>query len=182
MQAMQAIRERAAGVRLVIFDVDGVLTDGSLYLGDAGQEYKAFNARDGHGMVMLRETGVQLAVISGRHSAAVSTRMEGLGIAHVYQGRRDKVPAYEELTHMLDLPDQAVSYVGDDVVDLPIMRRVGLAIAVGDAHPLVCRHAHWRTAAGGGRGAAREVCELIMDAQGTLERFMASYEHATPCR
>ncbi|HYN77771.1 MAG TPA: 3-deoxy-manno-octulosonate-8-phosphatase KdsC [Lamprocystis sp. (in: g-proteobacteria)] len=175
---MQDIHERAARVRLVIFDVDGVLTDGSLFLGDDGQEYKAFNARDGHGMVMLRETGVQLAVISGRSSGAVSTRMEGLGIRHVFQGRADKVPAYMELMQTLGLPDAAVAYVGDDVVDLPIMRRVGLAIAVGDAHPLVSRHAHWQTRAPGGRGAAREVCELIMDAQGTLAPIIERYAPA----
>ena len=175
---MQDIRERAARVRLVIFDVDGVLTDGSLFLGDDGQEYKAFNARDGHGMVMLRESGVQLAVISGRSSGAVSTRMEGLGIRHVFQGRADKMPAYEELTRSLGVPDEAVAYVGDDVVDLPIMRRVGLAIAVGDAHPRVLQHAHWRTQAPGGRGAAREVSELIMDAQGSLEPIIARYEQA----
>ena len=175
---MQDVRERAARVRLVIFDVDGVLTDGRLFLGDDGQEYKAFNARDGHGMVMLQETGVHLAVISGRSSGAVSTRMEGLGIIHVFQGRADKIPAYEELTQTLGLPDEAVAYVGDDLVDLPIMRRVGLAIAVSDAHPRVHQHAHWRSQAAGGQGAAREVCELIMDAQGTLDPIIARYEQA----
>jgi 3-deoxy-D-manno-octulosonate 8-phosphate phosphatase (KDO 8-P phosphatase) len=151
------------------------LTDGSLYLGDHGQEYKAFNARDGHGMVMLQETGVQLAVISGRSSSVVRIRMEGLGVAHVYQGRTDKVPAYEELKQSLGLPDEAIAYVGDDVIDLPVMRRVGLAIAVGDAHPLVRRHAHWCTGAPGGRGAAREVCELVMEAQGTLDGINRHY-------
>lgn len=172
---MQEIRERAARVRLLIFDVDGVLTDGSLYLGDDGQEYKAFNARDGHGMVMLQETGVQLAVISGRSSPVVRIRMEALGVAHVYQGQRDKVVAYEDLKQALNLPDEAIAYVGDDVIDLPVMRRVGLAIAVGDAHPLVRRHAHWCTNAQGGRGAAREVCELVMDAQDTLARMTQHY-------
>ncbi len=170
-----AIIERAARVRLVIFDVDGVLTDGSLYIGDDGNEYKAFNARDGHGIVMLRESGVELAVISGRRSEVVRLRMEGLGVAHVYQGRREKLPAYEELTRILSLEDAAVAYVGDDVIDLPVMRRVGLAIAVADAHPLVRQHAHWCTDATGGRGAAREVCERIMAAQGTLEAAMRHY-------
>ena len=94
---MQDVLERAAKIRLVIFDVDGVLTDGSLYLGDDGQEYKAFNSRDGHGMVTLQETGVRLAVITGRSSEVVRIRMESLGVTHVFQGRRDKVPAYEEL-------------------------------------------------------------------------------------
>jgi len=168
----QAIRKRAARIRLVILDIDGVLTDGSLFLGDDGQEFKAFNARDGHGMVLLQETGVRLAVISGRNSNLVRIRMEHLGVAHVYQGCRDKVPAYDELKQILELPDDACAYVGDDVIDLPVMRRVGLAIAVGDAHPLVRQHAHWCTGAPGGRGAVREVCELIMDAQGTWDTMV----------
>ncbi len=172
---MQDIREHAARIRLVIFDVDGVLTDGSLFLGDDGQEYKAFNSRDGHGMVMLQESGVRLAVITGRTSEVVRIRMESLGIADVFQGYRDKLPAYEELKRSRSIEDEAIAYVGDDVVDLPIMRRVGLAIAVGDAHPMVQQHAHWHTRARGGRGAAREVCELILDAQGNLQRIMARY-------
>jgi 3-deoxy-D-manno-octulosonate 8-phosphate phosphatase (KDO 8-P phosphatase) len=172
---MRDILERAARIRLVVFDVDGVLTDGALFLGDDGQEYKAFHSRDGHGMVMLQESGVQLAVITGRRSEVVRIRMEGLGVAHVYQGRRFKLPAYEELKASLDLADDLIAYVGDDVVDLPVMRRVGLAIAVADAHPLVRQHAHWSTSAGGGRGAAREVCELIMTAQGTLDAVTARY-------
>jgi 3-deoxy-D-manno-octulosonate 8-phosphate phosphatase (KDO 8-P phosphatase) len=172
---MRDILERAAKIRMVIFDVDGVLTDGSLFLGDDGQEYKAFNSRDGHGMVILQETGVRLAVITGRSSEVVRIRMESLGVGHVYQGRRDKVPAYEELMATVGLTEHQIAYVGDDVVDLPVMRRVGLAIAVADAHPLVRQHAHWCTGAGGGRGAAREVCELIMEAQGTLDRITTRY-------
>ncbi|NEX19167.1 3-deoxy-manno-octulosonate-8-phosphatase KdsC [Thiorhodococcus mannitoliphagus] len=172
---MQEVRDRAARIRLVIFDVDGVLTDGSLFLGDDGQEYKAFNSRDGHGMVMLQETGVRLAVITGRTSNVVQMRMESLGISDVYQGYRQKLPAYEELRQRLNLTDDAVAYVGDDVVDLPVMRRVGLAIAVADAHPALRALAHWTTAAPGGRGAAREVCELLMEAQGSLASMMAHY-------
>lgn len=172
---MRDMLERAARIRLVIFDVDGVLTDGSLFLGDDGQEYKAFNSRDGHGMVTLQETGVLLAVITGRSSEVVRIRMESLGVSHVYQGRRDKLPAYEELKGALGLRDEDIAYVGDDVMDLPIMRRVGLAIAVADAHPLVHQHAHWRTRMGGGRGAAREVCELILEAQGNLDRITTRY-------
>jgi 3-deoxy-D-manno-octulosonate 8-phosphate phosphatase (KDO 8-P phosphatase) len=172
---MQDILERAARIRLVIFDVDGVLTDGSLFLGDDGQEYKAFNSRDGHGMVTLQETGVLLAVITGRTSEVVRLRMESLGIAHVYQGRRDKLPAFDELKGALGLTDGEIAFVGDDVVDLPIMRRMGLAIAVADAHPLVRQHAHWSTGMAGGRGAAREVCELILEAQGNLDRITTRY-------
>ena len=172
---MQDILERAAPIRLVIFDVDGVLTDGSLFLGDDGQEYKAFNSRDGHGMVTLQTTGVALAVITGRSSEVVRIRMESLGVSHVYQGRREKLPAFEELQAHLGLAPEQIAYVGDDVVDLPVMRRVGLAIAVADAHPLVMEHAHWTTRLGGGRGAAREVCELIMQAQGNLERITTDW-------
>jgi 3-deoxy-D-manno-octulosonate 8-phosphate phosphatase (KDO 8-P phosphatase) len=169
------LTERARRVRLVIFDVDGVLTDGSLFLGDDGQEYKAFHSRDGHGMVMLRSSGVRLAIITGRKSEVVRIRMESLGVAHVYQGYRDKLPAYQDIKATLGLDDEAIAYVGDDVVDLPILRRVGLAIAVADAHPLVVEHCHWQTQATGGRGAGREVCELIMQAQGTLGPALQGY-------
>jgi 3-deoxy-D-manno-octulosonate 8-phosphate phosphatase (KDO 8-P phosphatase) len=155
--------------------VDGVLTDGSLFLGDDGQEYKAFNSRDGHGMTMLRQTGVKLAVITGRSSEVVRIRMQSLGVEHVYQGRRDKVPAYEELKRASGLADEQIAYVGDDVVDLPVMRRVGLSIAVADAHPLLQQHAHWHTRSPGGRGAGRDVCELIMEAQGNLGTMMERY-------
>lgn len=172
---MQEPIELAARVRVVIFDVDGVLTDGSLFLGDDGQEYKAFNSRDGHGMVMLRETGVTLAVITGRRSEVVRIRMESLGVEHVHQGCRQKLPAYEALKQQLGVDDDGIAYVGDDVVDLPVMRRAGFAIAVADAHPLVLEHAHWRTPSPGGRGAARDVCELIMRAQGKLDAMMAHY-------
>ncbi len=172
---MQDPIECARPIKAVIFDVDGVLTDGSLYLGDDGQEYKAFNSRDGHGMVMLRESGVTLAIITGRRSEVVRIRMESLGVDHVYQGQRDKLPAYEQLKQQLGIDDAQMAYVGDDVVDLPVMRRVGFAVAVADAHPLVLEHAHWRTGSPGGRGAAREVCELIMRAQGKLDAMLAGY-------
>ncbi|MES9846141.1 MAG: 3-deoxy-manno-octulosonate-8-phosphatase KdsC [Candidatus Sedimenticola sp. PURPLELP] len=172
---MQDILEKAAQIQMVIFDVDGVLTDGSLYLGDDGLEYKAFNSKDGHGMKMLRESGVEIAIITGRTSQVVAQRMESLGIKYVYQGCLDKRPAYEELKKQLELNDEEVAYVGDDVVDLPIMTRIGLAVAVQDAHKMVKQHAHWQTEVGGGRGAAREVCELIMEAKGTLDDTLKGY-------
>jgi 3-deoxy-D-manno-octulosonate 8-phosphate phosphatase (KDO 8-P phosphatase) len=172
---MQDIQTKAAAIRLVVFDVDGVLTDGSLYIGDDGQEYKAFHSKDGHGMVMLQNSGVQIAIITGRTSDVVRIRMEGLGVQHVYQGRRDKLPAYKEVKQATGLGDEQIAYVGDDVVDLPVMTRVGLAIAVQDAHRLTKQHAHWVTPSGGGRGAAREVCEMLMDAQGTLRAAMQAY-------
>jgi 3-deoxy-D-manno-octulosonate 8-phosphate phosphatase (KDO 8-P phosphatase) len=172
---VQDIQEKAKQIKLVIFDVDGVLTDGSLFLGDDGQEYKAFNSRDGHGIKMLQSTGVAIGIITGRSSEVVRIRMKSLGIEHVYQGKRDKLPAYFELRDKLGLRDDQVAYVGDDVVDLPIMRRVGLAIAVNDAHPFVLQHAHWQTPHPGGRSAGRDVCELLMDAQGKLQAALDSY-------
>ncbi|MCG8016889.1 MAG: 3-deoxy-manno-octulosonate-8-phosphatase KdsC [Candidatus Thiodiazotropha sp. 'RUGA'] len=172
---MQDIHEKAKAVKLVIFDVDGVLTDGGLFLGDDGQEYKAFHSRDGHGMKMLQYTGVVIGIITGRTSEVVRLRMESLGIEYVYQGKLEKLPAYEELKQKLGLSDEQIAYVGDDVVDLPIMRRVGLAIAVQDAHPFVLQHAHWQTPHGGGRGAARDVCEMIMQAQDTLQSSLERY-------
>ena len=172
---MQDILEKAAQIRLVIFDVDGVLTDGSLFIGDDGQEYKAFNSRDGHGMKMLQASGVAIGIITGRSSQVVSHRMGSLGINHVYQGQHDKLPAFLELIGKLGLEAEQVAYVGDDVVDLPILIRVGLAIAVQDAHNLVKQHSHWITPNPGGRAAARDVCELIMQAQGSLDAQLKPY-------
>lgn len=172
---MQDILERAARIRLVVFDVDGVLTDGSLFLSDNGEEYKAFHSRDGHGIKMLQHTGVRVAIITGRTSNVVAHRMKDLGVTLCYQGSLEKLPVFEKVIEELRLDASHVAYVGDDVVDLPVMRRVGFAIAVQDAHPLVKKHAHWQTPNAGGRGAARDVCELIMEAQGTLEAELGKY-------
>ena len=172
---MLDILEKAKQIRLVVFDVDGVLTDGSLYVGDDGEEYKAFNSKDGHGMVMLQHHGVKIAIITGRVSKVVEHRMSELGIQHVFQGRKEKLPAFRELLDLLEISARNTAYVGDDVVDLPVMTQVGLAIGVQDAHPLVKRHAHWLTASPGGKGAAREVCEMIMDAQGVLDETLNQY-------
>ncbi|OUR73525.1 3-deoxy-D-manno-octulosonate 8-phosphate phosphatase [Methylophaga sp. 41_12_T18] len=166
---MQDIIARAKQIKLVIFDVDGVLTDGSIIIGDDGEEYKAFHSRDGHGMKLLQYTGVEIGIITGRTSQVVEHRMTSLGINHVYQGQRVKLPAFEAMIEQLDLKPEQCAYVGDDWVDLSIMSRVGLAIAVQDADPLVKKHAHWTTPSKGGKGAAREVCELIMEGQGTLQ-------------
>jgi 3-deoxy-D-manno-octulosonate 8-phosphate phosphatase (KDO 8-P phosphatase) len=172
---MQDIIEKARDIRLVIFDVDGVLTDGSLFIGDGGEEYKAFNSRDGHGMKMLQKSGVDIGIITGRTSDVVRHRMDSLGIRHVYQGQLDKRPAFEELIAKLGIPAEQVAYVGDDVIDLPILIRVGLAVAVQDAHQLVKQHSHWITPNPGGRRAARDVCEFIMQAQGTLDDQLNYY-------
>ena len=172
---MEQIYAKAKLVRLAIFDVDGVLTDGSLYLTDGGEEIKAFNSRDGHGMKMLRESGVELAIITGRTSRSVELRAKNLGVELLFQGVSDKAQAFSELLAARRLDTAATAYMGDDVVDLPILCRCGLALTVPDAPLAVKQRADYVTRAGGGRGAAREVCELIMHAQGTLERQLALY-------
>ena len=172
---MQNVHERARKIRLAAFDVDGVLTDGTLYLTDGGEEIKGFNSLDGHGMKMLRESGVELAIITGRTSRIVELRARNLGIGLVYQGVEDKARAFAELLAARSIDAAATAYMGDDVVDLPVLIRCGLAITVPDAPLIVRQHAHYVTRAGGGRGAAREACELIMHAQGTLEARIRSY-------
>lgn len=166
---MQSILDRAKNIKLVIFDVDGVLTDGSIIIGDDGEEYKAFHSRDGHGMKLLQYTGVEIGIITGRTSQVVEHRMTSLGINLVYQGQKVKLPAFEAMMEQTNLKPEQCAYVGDDWVDLAIMSRVGLAVAVQDADPLVKDKAHWVTEARGGKGAAREVCEMIMRGQGTLQ-------------
>src|SRR3569832_66294 len=172
---MQTVLNRAAGIRLVIFDVDGVLTAGGPPPAAAGRENKVFHSRDGHGLKMLQNSGVELAVISGRSSAAVTHRMSGLGIRHVYQGQRDKLPAFYDVLQKTAVAPEHTAYVGDDVVDLPVMLLVGLAIAVADAHPLVKQHVHWQTPQSGGRGAVRDVCELIQQTQNKKKALWEGY-------
>jgi 3-deoxy-D-manno-octulosonate 8-phosphate phosphatase (KDO 8-P phosphatase) len=170
------IQQRARAVRMVVFDVDGVLTDGSLFYGDDGQEYKAFNSRDGHGIKMLRGSGVETAIITGRSSQVVVFRARNLGIAHLFQGADDKLDAFGKLLASVDLAPEQIAYMGDDVVDLPILRRCGLAIGVPDAPEEVKARCHYLTRAAAGRGAAREACELIMRAQGTWAAQLALYD------
>ena len=167
--------DRAKRIRLAIFDVDGVLTDGSLYFTDSGEEMKVFNVRDGHGMKMLQETGVRLAIITSRTSRCVEARAKNLGIDLLYQGVSKKLTAFQELLARLGLEAEAAFYMGDDVIDLPVMRRCGLAATVTDAPAVVKTHAHYVSRARGGQGAAREACEMIMHAQGTLEARIAPY-------
>ena len=172
---MQDILEKAKKIKLVIFDIDGVLTTGALFIGDDGQEYKAFNSKDGHGLRMLQDGGIEVAIITGRTSNVVVHRAKDLGISRIYQGRREKLPAYEELLQDTGLSHEDIAYVGDDVVDLPIMSKVGLAICVQDGHFYVKQNAHWVTVNNGGCGAGREVCEMILDAQGKLLEMLESY-------
>jgi 3-deoxy-D-manno-octulosonate 8-phosphate phosphatase (KDO 8-P phosphatase) len=162
------IRERARAVRLAIFDVDGVLTDGTLYIGPTGEAMKAFNILDGHGVKMLQHAGIATAIISGRTSEAVTWRARELAIAHVEQGCSDKVAAFEALASKLALTPEQCAFVGDDLPDLPVMRRCGFAVAVCNAAEAVKRCAHYVTRAHGGRGAVREFCELVLEARGQL--------------
>ena len=172
---MQEAVEKARHIALAVFDVDGVLTDGGLILGEDGAEFKIFNVRDGQGLVMLRDSGCRVAVITARNSKVVAERMNSLGIEHVYQGQSDKGRALSALMQKLGLNSQQTAYIGDDLLDLPAMQRAGLAIAVADAHPAVRARAHWVTTARGGYGAAREVCEFILEAQGKLEPAIRSF-------
>jgi 3-deoxy-D-manno-octulosonate 8-phosphate phosphatase (KDO 8-P phosphatase) len=160
------VKQRAARIKLVVFDVDGVLTDGRLYYGAGGEELKVFHVHDGQGMKRLQKAGVQLAIISGRDSAAVTRRMQDLGIEHVFQGDEHKLPIFERLLQKLGLSPEQVACVGDDLPDLPLLQKAGLAVAVANAMPVLKQAAHHVTSARGGRGAAREVCDLIIDAQG----------------
>lgn len=165
----------AANIKLAVFDVDGVLTDGKLILGESGNEYKCFHARDGHGLVMLLESGCQIAVITARSSNIVAERMASLGIEYVYQGEKDKGARLLKLIEELGFECEQVAYVGDDVIDLPAMTKIGLPIAVADAHFEVKNNAAWVTEEKGGQGAVREICELIMHAQGKLESRIKAY-------
>src|SRR3989338_7181232 len=155
----------AARVKLLVFDVDGVLTDGRLVIGDDKQEYKAFNSRDGHGIKMLQRHGVIVGIITGRTSEVVKHRVKNLKI----------MPVYRKLIKKLELSPEQTAYVGDDVMDLPIMLQVGLAVAVQNAHPLAKRHAHWVTPSNGGYGAAREACEMLLHAHGVYHTEMQRY-------
>ena len=156
---------RAAKLRLVAFDVDGTLTDGRLWMAEDGRELKAFHVHDGLGIKALREHGVEVAIISTRVSRAVELRADELGIDHVYQGKADKLGCLKEILAALDVAWDCAAFVGDDVSDLPPMRACGLAVAVANARPEVAREAHWQTRADGGRGAARDVCDLILAAR-----------------
>ena len=159
------VKARAAKIRLVVFDVDGTLTDGRLYYGAGGEELKVFHVQDGYGLKRLMQAGVKVAIISGRDSAAVTRRMQDLGIEHVFQGDEDKLPLLEKLLKRLGLTLEQTACVGDDLPDLALLKHAGLAIAVRDARPQLKAVAHHVTAAQGGLGAAREVCDLILEAQ-----------------
>ncbi len=165
-------REIAAQIRLLLLDVDGVLTDGKLYFSNSGEEAKAFNSLDGHGIRMLIENGIQVGIITGRTSELVAKRAEELGIELLYQGRGEKVDALREVLERTDCSPEGVAYIGDDFPDLPVMRIVGLGIAVATAHPDIAARADLITERGGGNGAVRELTDFILQAQNKYDSYL----------
>ncbi|WP_111641165.1 KdsC family phosphatase [Marinimicrobium alkaliphilum] len=173
------LQERAADIKLLLLDVDGVLTDGRLYFSNDGNEYKAFSTLDGHGIKMLQKSGVTVGIITGRTSGLVARRARDLGVTVLIQGREDKWLALEELRADRPLPLENIAFMGDDWPDLGVMTRVGLALTVPNAHKSVRERAHWCSDAPGGQGAVREACDLLMEAQGCFDERLAPYL-ATP--
>lgn len=170
-----ALLSAAKAIKLLILDVDGVCTDGKLYFNDSGETLKVFHVHDGLGIKLLQKTGVEVAIITAKLMNAVNYRMQSLGIKHIFQGQEDKTIAYVSLLTTLQLTDDQVAYLGDDLPDLPLIRRVGLGMCVPNANIHVKKEAKWVTQTPGGAGAVREVCELIMQAQGSLDAMLAHY-------
>jgi len=164
--------EKASRVRMLVLDVDGVLTDGRLYFDNQGNEMKAFCTRDGLGMRALLNCGIVLAMITGRQSEIVTHRAAQLGVKHVYQGRIDKLNAFNELLSDTGMEERYICYAGDDWIDIPVLERVGLSVTVPDADAVVKNRAHWVTSRQGGNGAVREICDLILAAQGLDQKVL----------
>ena len=169
------VRARFARVRLLCLDVDGVLTDGGLHYTESGEEMKTFSTQDGHALKMLAASGVATAIITGRRTQLVARRADELGIEHLFQGAHDKREALAELLARTRLTADAVAHMGDDIPDLPVLRRVGLAIAPANLHPALRAHVHHVTREMGGQGAVREACEFLMRAQGTWDHALAAF-------
>jgi 3-deoxy-D-manno-octulosonate 8-phosphate phosphatase (KDO 8-P phosphatase) len=166
---------RAAKIKLLILDVDGVLTDNRLFYGDNGVEYKSFYTRDGHAMVLWRKSGLDLGVITGRKSQLVANRMNDLKVKYVFQGVPDKLPVFEQLLKDESLNADEIAYMGDDILDLPILTRVGLASCPKDADPEVIKRVHFVSEKVGGQGAVRELIEMMLKAQGYWQSHMDFY-------
>ena len=160
----------AREIRLVIFDIDGVLTDGTLFYGESGEIMKPFNAKDGVGFRILQDNGVTVAVITAKHSAPLERRMKDLKVEHFYPGCHDKADAFSELKQTLEIDDAEAAYVGDDVLDLPVMEKVGLAISPADGYSMVREMAHLVTEANGGKGVVREVADFLVSSRTDLKQ------------
>ncbi len=167
--------ERARRVRLMLFDVDGVLTDGRLWYGPSGEALKTFGALDGQGIKLLMQSGIAVALLSGRTFPAVAVRAAELGVPHVLQGVEDKLAAFKSLCAKLGIPAGETGFMGDDLIDLPVLRRCGFACAPHEAHEAVRRRVQYVACAPAGAGAAREICDFLMRSQGTLEAALARY-------
>ncbi|TYK67171.1 3-deoxy-manno-octulosonate-8-phosphatase KdsC [Colwellia echini] len=165
----QSVLIKAKQIKLLVCDVDGVFSDGRIYLGNDGEELKAFHTKDGFGIKALGASGVAVAIITGRNSAIVANRMRALNVKHIIQGQEDKLPALIELSQTLDLKLNEIAYIGDDVPDLACIKAVGLGICVADGHPAVLNGANYITYTNGGFGAVREICDLIMQSQDSLD-------------
>lgn len=166
---------KAKEIKILLLDVDGVLTDGTIVYTHSGTEMKSFNTKDGFGIRLLREAGVEVGLITARSSEAVRRRAQDLNLTHVYQGVRNKIEAYDEIMAELKLEVQEVSYMGDDWLDLPLLTRVGFPVTVADAVPEVKEVAHYVTKQFGGKGAVREVCDLIIEAKGNHQELLEKY-------
>ncbi len=169
------IIEKIRKIRLMIFDVDGVLTDGRIIYTDTGVEIKAFDVQDGHGMKLLVRSGIDLGIITGRYSRATEIRAQEIGIKYVRQNAKNKLEAYEEILSESGYSDEQVGYMGDDLIDIPVMRRVGWSVAVPNANHHIFPYAHYITQKSGGRGACREVCEIILKVQNKWESVTDRY-------
>ena len=169
------MHSRLVRVRLLLLDVDGVMTDGRIVFDDRGGEIKAFDVKDGHGLKLLQRAGIRIGIITGRQSPVVERRAAELGIELVYQGAKDKLVPFREILQRTGLDPEAVAYVGDDIVDLPILRLVGFAATVADAHEEVKPHVHYVTERPGGRGAVREICDLLLKETGRWESVTGQY-------
>jgi 3-deoxy-D-manno-octulosonate 8-phosphate phosphatase (KDO 8-P phosphatase) len=167
--------EKILPLKALLMDVDGVLTDGRVIIDSNGVESKQFDVRDGHGLKMLQRSGLTLGLMTGRRSPVVTRRAAELGIEIVFQRCHDKLMAYEQIKQQLKLSDCEVAYIGDDVIDIPVLRKVGFAATVADADPALSAHVDWQSTRPGGRGAVRELCQLLMQTQGTWEKAMARY-------
>ncbi len=161
----------AKDIKLLICDVDGVFSDGRIYMGNNDEELKTFHTRDGYGIKSLMNSGVEVAIITGRKSAIVENRMSALGIKHIYQGQDDKLQAYHDIVKKLHITPSQTGYIGDDLIDWPVMNEVALKVSVADGHPLLVQRANYVTTINGGFGAVREVCDLILQAKGELEKY-----------
>lgn len=167
--------EKAKKIKLLILDIDGVLSDNRLYYGDNGIEYKSFFTRDGHGMVMLQKSGIDIAIITGRKSPLIDKRIKDLKVKHIYQGVPDKLPHFLELVDKLGLSFDEIAYVGDDILDLPILMRVGLSMAPMDADKEVISRVDYISKFNGGQGCVREACELLLKSQNLWQKHMDFY-------